>query len=57
MGLPESLSPQYPDGTPNYGVLLFFASFIIILNWTLLQVEIRQAQFYRDERQLVQMLV
>jgi hypothetical protein len=38
MGLPLTLPWQYEDGTPNYGVLLFFSSYILVLNWTLLQV-------------------
>jgi hypothetical protein len=38
MGLPGTLPPQYTDGTPNYGVFLYFSSFILVLNWTLLQV-------------------
>ncbi len=37
LGLPPSLPARYPDGTPNYGVVLFFASYILVLNWTLLQ--------------------
>ncbi len=38
MGLPASLPPQYADGTPDYGIVLYFVSFVLVLNWTLLQV-------------------
>ena len=38
MGLPASLPAQYADGTPNYGVSLYYVSFVLVLNWTLLQV-------------------
>jgi hypothetical protein len=38
MGLPESVEVKNPDGSINYWVVLYFASFILVLNWTLLQV-------------------
>ncbi len=38
MGLPDSVDYKYPDGSINFAVVFFFASFILILNWTLLQV-------------------
>ena len=38
LGLPPSLPARYANGTPNYGVVLFYASYILVLNWTLLQV-------------------
>jgi hypothetical protein len=38
MGLPESVVVKNLDGSINYYVVLFFASYILVLNWTLLQV-------------------
>ncbi len=38
-GPPMALPSQHADGTPDYGVLVFFVSFILIMNWTLLQVD------------------
>ncbi len=38
MGLPDSVEYKYPNGSINFFVVFFFASFILILNWTLLQV-------------------
>ncbi len=39
MGLPDSVHYKYPDESINFAVVFFFASFILILNWTLLQVQ------------------
>ncbi len=38
MGWPESLPAADGEGTLDYGAVCFFASFILVLNWTLLQV-------------------
>jgi hypothetical protein len=38
MGLPDSVDYKFPDESINFAVVFFFASFILILNWTLLQV-------------------
>ncbi len=38
MGWPESLPAADSEGTLDYGAVCFFASFILVLNWTLLQV-------------------
>jgi hypothetical protein len=38
LGLPPSLPARHANGTPNYAVVLFYASYILVLNWTLLQV-------------------
>jgi hypothetical protein len=40
IGLPDTVDYKYPDGSINFFVVLFFASFILILNWTLLQVKL-----------------
>ena len=34
----ENLPAVEPDGTINWGVFLFLASYILVVNWTLLQV-------------------
>jgi hypothetical protein len=38
MGLPDAVDVKHPDGSINYWVVIYFASFILVLNWTLLQV-------------------
>ncbi len=38
MGLPETVAVKLEDGSINYWVVLFFGSYILVLNWTLLQV-------------------
>jgi hypothetical protein len=47
MGLPDSVDVKYPDGSINYWVVLYFASFILVLNWTLLQVQRNDIIFIR----------
>ena len=42
MGLPDSVDFRYEDQRFNYGVVFFFASFILVLNWTLLQASLLQ---------------
>jgi hypothetical protein len=37
--LPDSVDYKYSDDSINFVVVFFFASFILILNWTLLQVQ------------------
>ena len=34
----DSLPAQNADGSTNYGVICFFVSYIVLVNWTLLQV-------------------
>ncbi len=49
MGLPETVDSRYEDGSINYWVVLFFGSYVLILNWTLLQVRCGQlpcAKYY-----------
>jgi hypothetical protein len=38
LGLPDSVAVKNSDGSTDYWVLLFFASYILVINWTLLQV-------------------
>jgi hypothetical protein len=38
MGWPESLPAADGEGVLDYGSVCFFSSFILVLNWTLLQV-------------------
>ncbi len=39
MGLPETVAFKFEDGSINYWVVLFFGSYVLVLNWTLLQVK------------------
>jgi hypothetical protein len=52
MGLPDSVHYKYPDESINFAVVFFFASFILILNWTLLQVFIFR-HFAKTEKHIL----
>ena len=38
MGWAETLPAANPDGSLNYGGILFISSYILVVNWILLQV-------------------
>ena len=40
----ETLPAKESDGTTNFGVIFFFISYVVLVNWTLLQVHVARSE-------------